>query len=214
MHGAYERLEEKLRSRFKVESPAFRWSAQQFKSGDGLPYIGSSVGSSHVYVATGFAADGLTYGALAGTMIADEICGRKNPYAELYSPRRFTPIKSAKNFLKENIDVASHFIKDYTKSPPIKDLSDLGRGEGSVIIINGEKLAAYRDDANQLHVVSAVCTHLKCIVHWNQPERSWDCPCHGSRFRHDGSVIEGPAIAPLKRHNPAPDVNPSVTPPV
>jgi glycine/D-amino acid oxidase-like deaminating enzyme/nitrite reductase/ring-hydroxylating ferredoxin subunit len=214
MNGAHQRLEQQLRARFRTEAPAFYWSAQQYRSADGLPYIGSSVGSSHVYLATGFGADGLTYGTLAGMLIADEICGNRNPYAQLYSPRRFTPIKSAKNFLKENMDVAAHLIKDYTRSQPVSDLSDIGRGEASLLTIASEKLAAYRDEQDRLHVVSAVCTHMKCLVHWNPSERSWDCPCHGSRFHYDGSVIEGPAMMPLKRHDPDPDVNPDATPPV
>lgn len=217
MVGAYERLEMHLQSRFNAAAPAFRWSAQQYRSGDGLPYIGSSVGSAHIYIATGFAADGLTYGALAGMLIADEICGNSNQYAELYSARRFTPIKSAKNFLKENMDVAGHFIRDYASSPPIKNVDDVPRGQGSLVELDGDKMAVYRDEQDRLHVFSAACTHLKCIVHWNQDEKSWDCPCHGSRFRYDGSVIEGPAIAPLRRHNPSAasdDVDLSTLPPM
>jgi glycine/D-amino acid oxidase-like deaminating enzyme/nitrite reductase/ring-hydroxylating ferredoxin subunit len=216
MTGAYERLEATLRTRFKTDVPAFRWSAQQYRSGDGLPYIGSSVGSAHVYIATGFGADGLTYGALSGMLLADEICGNENIYAGLYSARRFTPIKSAKNFLKENMDVAGSFIKDYAIGSRIKDLANVPSGQGSLVELNGEKLAAYRDENDQLHVVSAACTHLKCIVHWNQSERSWDCPCHGSRFHYDGSVIEGPAIAPLKRYvrQPAADNDLPAMPPL
>ncbi|HYD80437.1 MAG TPA: FAD-dependent oxidoreductase [Paucimonas sp.] len=217
----YRKLEQYLQSRFDARFDAsaqvFRWSAQQYRSADGLPYIGSSGTASSLYLATGFGPDGLTYGSLAGWMIADEICGRKNPYTELYSPRRFTPVKSARNFLKENLNVAGRYIKDYTQSADAMALSGMPPGEGGLVEIDGQRVAAYRDDAGRLHALSPVCTHLKCIVHWNRAERSWDCPCHGSRFRYDGSVIEGPALHPLKpfgQEPEQPDVDLSMPPPV
>jgi glycine/D-amino acid oxidase-like deaminating enzyme/Rieske Fe-S protein len=197
---SWSKLEEHLRNRFDVDAATFRWSAQQYRSADGLPYIGSSAASSSLYLATGFGADGLTWGSLAGMMIADEICGRKNPFAELYSPRRFTPVKSAKNFLKENLNVAGRYLKDYTQSADARSPADLRNGEGGILEIDGQRVAAFRDENGKLHALSPVCTHLKCIVHWNGAERSWDCPCHGSRFRYDGSIIEGPALSPLKPH--------------
>lgn len=201
--SAYQRLEDLLRTRFLIRDPAFRWSAQNYRAADGLPYIGSSSGASRVYIATGFATDGLTYGTLAGMLIADEIEGRQNPFAELYSPRRFTPMKSARNFLKENLNVAGRYVKDYTQSPPLKNLSELAPDEGGLVELADGKMAAYRDRNSRLHLLSPVCTHLKCIVHWNRAERSWDCPCHGSRFDYDGRVIEGPALLPLQRQNEA-----------
>jgi nitrite reductase/ring-hydroxylating ferredoxin subunit len=197
-----------------VQAASFRWGAQQYRSADGLPYIGSSMGSSNLYLATGFGADGLTWGTLAGAMIADEICGRSNPYAELYSPRRFTPVKSARNFLKENINVAGRYIRDYTQGGDTRHAADLQRGEGELLEIDGQRVAAFCDDDGRLHMLSPVCTHLKCIVHWNSAERSWDCPCHGSRFRADGSVIEGPALHALKPWEPQADADRSTPPPV
>lgn len=215
--GAYRQLEALLRTRFGARDMAFRWSAQHYRAADGLPYIGSSAGSSHLYLATGFATDGLTYGTLAGMLLADEICGVQNPFAELYSPRRFTPMKSAKNFLKENLNVAGQYIQDYTQGALFKRLSDVARGEGRLVEVDGDKLAVYRDERDQLHIVSPVCTHLKCIVHWNSAELSWDCPCHGSRFDYDGDVIEGPALTPLQRHGAVPEapiaVKPGTSPP-
>lgn len=199
--AAYRVLSELLRARFAVQSIDYQWSGQHYRAADGLPYIGSSAGSSRVYIATGFATDGLIYGTVAGKVIADEICGTGNPFAELYSPRRFTPMKSAVNFLKENLNVASHYIKDYTTSVALKSFSHVKRGEGALVDIEGAKLAVHRDDADHLHILSSVCTHLKCIVHWNRAERSWDCPCHGSRFNYNGEVIEGPALLPLQRHD-------------
>jgi len=198
--ACYRRLEEHVRARFATGPCSFRWSAQQYRSADGLPYIGSTAAASNLYLATGFGADGLTWGALAGWMIADEIAGRGNPFAELFSPRRFTPMKSARNFLKENINVAGQYIADYAHGADVPSLDDIPAGEGRIVELDGERVAAYRDDAGRLHAHSAVCTHMKCIVHWNRAERSWDCPCHGSRFNYDGSVIEGPALAPLAPH--------------
>lgn len=195
----YRKLERILRARFNVLSVEYRWSAQQYRSADGLPYIGTAIGSSHLYLATGFAADGLTYGTLAGYMLAERIAGRLTEFDGLYSPRRFTPVKSVGKFLKENLNVAGYYVKDYLKGGKAKQLDEVRVGEGRVVEIGGDKLAVYRDDANQLHAVSPVCTHLKCIVHWNRAERSWDCPCHGSRFSYDGDVLEGPAMAPLER---------------
>ena len=202
--AAYERLEAVLQARFDVGPAAFRWSAQQYRAADELPYIGHSIGSTHLFLATGFAADGLTYGTLAAMIIADQIMGRDNEFAALYTPRRFTPVKSAGTFLKENLNVAGYYVKDYIRGADVTRLADVPRGEGRIVEIAGDKMAVYRDDAYQLHVVSPVCTHLKCIVHWNQAERSWDCPCHGSRFGTDGAVLEGPALTPLQQHTMPP----------
>jgi len=207
--ASYRQLEATLQARFDVGPATFRWSAQQYRPADGLPYIGPAIGSGRLHLASGFAADGLTYGTLAAMITCDQIAGRQNAFAELYSPRRFTPVKSAGAFLKENLNVAGYYLKDYIKGADATQLAEVPRGEGRIVEIAGDKLAVYRDDSFQLHVVSPVCTHLKCIVHWNNAERSWDCPCHGSRFSTDGEVLEGPAITPLqKRTMPPPGVEP------
>jgi glycine/D-amino acid oxidase-like deaminating enzyme/nitrite reductase/ring-hydroxylating ferredoxin subunit len=195
----YRRLEALLQARFDIGPVAFRWSAQQYRAADHLPYIGPAIGSERLLLASGFGADGLVYGTLAASIIADHIAGRPNPYSELYTPRRFTPLKSAGAFLKENLNVAGYYVKDHIKGGDVSQLSEVPRGEGRIVDIAGDRLAVYRDDDYRLHVVSPVCTHLKCIVHWNQAEHSWDCPCHGSRFSCTGEVLEGPAMAPLER---------------
>ena len=202
--ASYHQLEAVLQARFDAGPVAFRWSAQQYRPADGLPYIGPAIGSSRLYLASGFAADGLTYGTLAAMIITDQICGRHNEFADLYSPRRFTPVRSAGAFLKENLNVAGYYLKDYIKGSDATRLAEVPRGEGRIVEIAGDRLAVYRDDSYQLHVVSPVCTHLKCIVHWNRAERSWDCPCHGSRFSYDGDVLEGPAIAALQKRTMPP----------
>src|SRR5690606_1681463 len=153
----------------------------------------------HVYIATGFAADGLVYGTLSGMILSDLILEKENQWAKIYDPKRFTPIASVKKFIKDNMDVAKNLIKDHLIYGEIKELKELNPGEGKTIILDGEKVAAYRDDAKQLHLVSAICPHMGCVVHWNNGEKSWDCPCHGSRFSVDGEVLEGPAYKNLSK---------------
>jgi glycine/D-amino acid oxidase-like deaminating enzyme/nitrite reductase/ring-hydroxylating ferredoxin subunit len=196
---AWQTLEQALRARFGIGVPTHRWAAQQYRAADYLPYIGPSPSSDHLHLACGYGPDGLVYGTLAAILIADRIAGRSNPWSELYSPRRFTPVKSAAQFVKENLNVAGYYVKDYFQGPDAATLDDVGRGEGRIMDSGGDKIAVYRDDKDRLHAVSAVCTHMKCVVHWNRAERSWDCPCHGSRFSPQGDVLEGPAMSPLAR---------------
>jgi Rieske Fe-S protein len=193
----FENLEKFVRQHFSVEKIAYKWAAQQYKPADTLPYIGRTTDSSRVYIATGFSADGLTYGTLASMIITDQILGRKNKWSEIFDAQRHTPLDSAGEVIKENINVAAQYIKDLPFIGDVSNFEDVQNGSGKVVEVEGEKFAAYRDKDGQLHVVSAVCTHMKCIVNWNTSEKSWDCPCHGSRFNCEGEVIEGPAIADL-----------------
>ncbi|MDX5421654.1 MAG: FAD-dependent oxidoreductase [Hymenobacteraceae bacterium] len=196
---SFKKVEEYLRSYFDVDQVVYTWAAQQYKPADGLPYVGTSFTEENIYIATGFAADGLTYGTLASVIIGDAIFGRENPWARFYDPKRFTPAASAKRFLKENKDVAAHFVKDYLLRGDEKELEEVKAGEGKIVTAKGKKMAAFRDEQGQLHAVSAVCPHMGCMVHWNNGEKSWDCPCHGSRFSVDGEVLEGPAYSNLAK---------------
>lgn len=191
------KLEEFVQSRFDVASVEYRWGGQNYRPADGLPYIGTSAGSEHLYLATGFATDGLLYGVVGAMLITDSIVGRHNPWSETYHRGRFTPLASAGRFLKENINEAGQYLKNLPGVADEDQLSDVPPGEGRTVEIDGHKCAVYRSENNHYHVVSAVCPHLKCIVAWNRAERTWDCPCHGSRFDIDGAVIEGPAYQPL-----------------
>lgn len=197
--SCFEKLEQYLRSHFDIKSIDYHWSAQNYKPADGLPYIGNVSEKSNIYIATGFSTDGLTYGTLAGMIISDAILGNNNPWAKIYDPHRHTPIKSAGRFIKENANVLVQYVKDIPFKAEVKDASSIRPGEGKTVEMNGEKYAIYRDDNGDLHQVSAICTHLKCTVHFNDEERTWDCPCHGSRFTIDGKVIEGPALADLQK---------------
>jgi glycine/D-amino acid oxidase-like deaminating enzyme/nitrite reductase/ring-hydroxylating ferredoxin subunit len=198
----YRQIEDHLHRHYDVGSVAYRWSAQHYQAADGVPYIGRVGRSSrHTYVATGYFADGLAYGVIAGILLTDLILGKKNPWAKVYDSTRFTPLASVKKFMKEGVNVLAQYLKDLPKNVDAKNFADIAPGEGKTVAIKGEKLAAYRDADRTLHVVSAVCTHMQCIVKFNDAEKSWDCPCHGSRFTVDGQVIEGPAIIDLEQRN-------------
>lgn len=195
----YKELEKFLHDHFPVADVAYQWSAQHYQSADNVPYIGlASRSANHTYLATGYFADGLVYGTLAGIIITDLILGNKNPLTDIYQSNRFNPIASAKFVSKENLNILIQYLKDYPLFAST-NYKDIKVGEGKVVEIDREKFGVSRDENNQLHIVSAVCTHMKCIVGWNNAEKSWDCPCHGSRFKHDGEVIEGPAKFNLEK---------------
>ncbi|WP_346795971.1 FAD-dependent oxidoreductase [Halomonas sp. Bachu 37] len=201
----YQRLREYLSQHFDVQEFCHQWSAQQYSSADGLPYIGRMHARDNVYVATGFAADGLTWGTLAGRIIADLIHGRDNTWHAHFDARRITPAKSAGGWVKENASVTKHLVQDYLATGKLKEFAELAPGEAKVATLDGEKLAIYRNESGELSVLSAVCPHMKCLVHWNANDTTWDCPCHGSRFDTRGDVIEGPAYHALERRDPPVD---------
>jgi glycine/D-amino acid oxidase-like deaminating enzyme/nitrite reductase/ring-hydroxylating ferredoxin subunit len=193
-------VDERAQAQFGLV-PEFRWSAQNYHSPDFIPYIGRSR-TVDTLIATGFAADGLTYGTLAARLIADRICGRDNLFAELYDAQRITPVKSAPRFIEENVLVLKSFMQDYITDRKSATLEQVRPGSGAIVEYEGKRVAAYRATDGSVSLVSPVCTHLKCLVHWNAAETSWDCPCHGSRFGVDGRVLEGPALAPLATVRP------------
>jgi glycine/D-amino acid oxidase-like deaminating enzyme/nitrite reductase/ring-hydroxylating ferredoxin subunit len=190
-----ERLEEFLRTHFNAGPVTHVWGGQHYRAADGLPYIGKHKES--VYFLTGFATDGLVYGTLASMIVSDMILGKKNLWEETYKLSRFTPLKSFKEFFKENADNVVQYLKDVPWNTDADSLKEVPAGEGRIIEKHGEKLAVYKDELGTIHVCSAVCTHMKCVVNWNPAEKTWDCPCHGSRFKTDGQVIEGPAVINL-----------------
>lgn len=197
--AAFERLEAYARDRFGDRPVAYRWSGQILETVDGLPFVGKAPHSSHTYVATGYSGNGITHGTMAGMLLADLALDRDNPWSELYSPSRVKPVASAKDFVVENASVASHFVGDRLKKPEAPTVDEVRPGEGKLIRRGGEALAVYRDESGRAHVCSAVCPHLGCLVQWNNAERTWDCPCHGSRFEPSGDVINGPAVKGLEQ---------------
>ncbi|PRY14916.1 glycine/D-amino acid oxidase-like deaminating enzyme [Pontibacter ummariensis] len=198
---SFLKIEEYMTKHFDVDHIVYKWAAQNYKPADNLPYIGTSLTQDHTYIATGFAADGLTWGTVSSMIIHDLIVGKENEWARTFDPKRFTPVASSKKFMQENVHVAKHLIKDYFFYDKDVQLKDLKPGEGKTLEIDDEKLAAYRDEEGKLHVVSSVCTHMGCVVHFNNAEKSWDCPCHGSRFSVEGEVLEGPAYDNLAKPN-------------
>lgn len=193
----YQRLEEYARARFGVEAIDYRWSSQDMVSFDKLPYIGRLTPlHNHIYVATGLSLWGMTKGTLSGILLSDLILGKENPWLCLYDATRATPFVSETS-LKENTKVAAHWVGDRLKGLT-DSLGEIEPSEGKVVTVDGDKVAAYRDENDNLHAVSAVCSHLGCIVNWNSAEKSWDCPCHGARYDCHGKVLRGPAVNDLE----------------
>ncbi|GGG13502.1 FAD-dependent oxidoreductase [Paenibacillus abyssi] len=195
----YEALKRFGEEHFGLKEIRYRWSAQDLITLDKLPYIGQSTsGTPNIYIATGYKKWGMTTGTAAALLLEKLITGADSPYQELFNPsRKFHADPGLKTFIVQNANVAKHYITGklgmtYKKPEELKD------DEGAVVKVNGKRAGAYRDQQGQLHIVDTTCTHMGCEVEWNDGERTWDCPCHGSRFSFDGEVLEGPAAKPLK----------------
>lgn len=195
----HAQLEAWARERFPMmERIEYRWSGQVMESADGIAFIGRNPGDPrNVFIATGDSGMGMTHGTIAGILITDLILGRECPWAPLYDPSR----KTLRAFLKyagENINVAAQYVEGYLTGGDVDSSEEIAQGEGAVLRRGIAKLAVYRDEQGTLHERSAVCPHLGCIVRWNSLEKTWDCPCHGSRFDRYGQVINGPANSHLE----------------
>jgi glycine/D-amino acid oxidase-like deaminating enzyme/nitrite reductase/ring-hydroxylating ferredoxin subunit len=191
----YARLERALAERVPEISLSHRWSGQIIETSDGLPYIGQM--AEHQYAATGFAGNGLTFGTLGAIIVSDAILERQNPWKDLFDPGRAVVRRGLWEYLKENADYPYYMMRDRFAGADGRSLWSVKRGQGKVIEHQGTKVAAYRDPTGTMTLRSATCTHMGCLVAWNEAERTWDCPCHGSRFTPQGDVISGPAEAPL-----------------
>lgn len=196
--ASYEKLIEYAHAKWGVSEIAYRWSGQITRPVDGLPYIGRAPLSRHEYVATGYTGNGMTFGTIAGMLLSDEVLGRANSWSKLYDATRINLRASAFKYISENKDYLICMIKGRIEPPEAKSLSEVGVGEGKIVEIAGKKVAVYHDEIGTLHALSPVCTHLGCHVSFNRSERTWDCPCHGSRFGVDGRVLNGPATVDLK----------------
>jgi glycine/D-amino acid oxidase-like deaminating enzyme/nitrite reductase/ring-hydroxylating ferredoxin subunit len=195
----YARLEAWARERLPmIEEVVFQWSGQVMEPVDGLAFIGRNpLDADNVFIATGDSGMGMTHGTIAGMLLTDLIAGRKNAWARLYDPSRKT-VRAAMEFAKETMNMASQYT-DWVTGGDVSSPEEIAPGTGAVLRRGVKKVAVYRDEHGSLHELSAICTHLGCIVSWNSSEHTWDCPCHGSRFDENGRVISGPAIRDLDR---------------
>ncbi len=194
----YAELEAWLKLHFpKAGSIIYRWSGQVFEPLDSMGFIGRNPGQERVYIVTGDSGNGITHGSVAGLLIPDLIAGKPNSWSLLYDPARLKPSLTS-DFLHQNLDTVAQYADFFTQG----DLSDPERltpGEGAIIRKGLKKLAVYRTEEGELCVHNAICPHLGCIVKWNADEKSFDCPCHGSRFSVRGKVLSGPAISDLQK---------------
>jgi glycine/D-amino acid oxidase-like deaminating enzyme/nitrite reductase/ring-hydroxylating ferredoxin subunit len=200
----YDALEQWARAEWQVDEVVHRWSAQDYVAADGIPYIGRQLPGSRVLVATGFGKWGMTNGTAAGAIIADLIGDQPNDQADAFQAFRVAGPLTSKAMYTENVDaVGGHLIGDRLKTLNPPDADTLEVGEGGIVRLDGDKVAAYRHEDGSLTAVSPVCRHVGCLVAFNTAEKTWDCPCHGSRYTLDGRVIQGPSVHDLATKTPA-----------
>lgn len=207
---SFLRLDSWMHERFPVGPTAYRWAAQDNDPSDTVPLVGPfHIGSRHTYVATGFGGWGMTGGVLSGRLLSALVTGTGDrlPWAGLYDPRRIrSTLREAPALLGMQAEVAGHFTGDRFKVTHVDSVDDIRPGTGAVVRVNGRRRAVYRDPDGSTRAVSARCTHLGCLVAFNEAETSWECPCHGSRFGVDGAVLQGPAVRPLEEFDVDGDV--------
>jgi len=188
----YKNLLAYARNTFEVLDVPYRWSTQDCMTIDGIPFVGHiSAGAPDIYVCSGFGKWGMSNGTAAAMIVKDLIVKGESPWAPVYNPSRLT-LPSITTLASQNLNVAKHFILGKLK--PAAENAQITKGEAQIINVDGQKAGAYRDENGSLHIVDITCTHLGCELAWNNAERSWDCPCHGSRFGYCGEIIEGPAL--------------------
>lgn len=194
----YTFLEEWTRQRFPaMKEVVYKWSGQVIEPVDSLAFIGRNPGDNNVYVITGDSGNGMTHGTIGGMLVSDIILGKQNPWEKLYDPGRIS-LKATGDFIQEAANMAAQY-GDYLKAGDIQSVKELSPGEGAVLNVGLHKVAAYKSEEGVVNAYTAICPHLGCVLQWNADEKSFDCPCHGSRFTYEGVVINGPAKTDLKR---------------
>ncbi|MDB5692708.1 MAG: FAD-dependent oxidoreductase [Alphaproteobacteria bacterium] len=190
-------IENWLTEHFDAGPIEYRWVNEDYRAIDSAPFVGwsSSLGEAYL-VATGFGAWGISNGTAAAMIIADLATGKENAWLAMFDATRVKPVAGAGEFIKENAEIAAHLVTGYLSRKP-RSYDELAPGDAAIMKIDGDNIAAFKDEQGVVHAVSAVCTHMGCLVGWNATDRSWDCPCHGSRFELSGEVIHGPATKPL-----------------
>lgn len=196
----WTRLRDWAADRYGVTDFRYHWSAQEIDTLDHVPFVGFiSPVSKRILTGTGYGGWGITNGTAAAIMMRDLIVGEENPWVATFDARRAERTLPGLDTIKQNLHIAKTWLKDRVGGLPGGSVADLAPGQAATLEVDGQATAVYRDAAGALHAVSAVCTHLKCNVRWNAGEKSWDCPCHGSRFGVDGEVLHGPAVTPLEK---------------
>ncbi|WP_343537785.1 FAD-dependent oxidoreductase [Sphingobacterium thalpophilum] len=193
----FDELQQYVSTHFPDGEFVAKWSSQYYVSADGLPYIGRMPHESNIYISTGYGGNGMTFGSMAALIIPDLIAGKETALSKVLSPGRIKPIASAKSVISEGINASGHFIKDKLSAEELDHFKDIQLNEGKVVSYHNEQIAVYRDQTGMLHLLSPTCPHMGCMVNWNPAEKSWDCPCHGSRFDIDGKLLNGPAVSDL-----------------
>ncbi len=191
-------IDDFAQNHYPSAQPLFRWGTQDNETPDRLPYIGRCPGKGSLFVGTGFDGWGMTNGIVAGKLISDLIQGKENDWEETYKPTRME-FRAVGPMVSHNAQVAKEMIGGKFRRAHDSAAELLKRGEADVIQLDRDRIAAFRDSAGVLHAVNAACSHMGCQVRWNCAMKTWDCPCHGSRFTPDGEVIQGPAVTPLKK---------------
>lgn len=193
----YDNIRAFANKTFTVKEELYRWSAQDYTTLDYIPYVGRLTSKTpNIYVATGFKKWGMTNSIVAALIMKDLIIKGESKWEEVYNPQRTNIVASSVNFLAQNADVAYQLISGKLESPD--DNIDIKNGEGKVVEYKGKRTGAYRDHKGNLHLLDITCSHMGCELQWNDAEKTWDCPCHGSRFKYNGDIVEGPALHRLK----------------
>jgi glycine/D-amino acid oxidase-like deaminating enzyme/nitrite reductase/ring-hydroxylating ferredoxin subunit len=198
----FRELERHFRHRLRVESASYRWSHEFFETADGAPYIGRVPGYEHVYMGAAYSGDGLTFGTVAGIVNSDLILGRENAAAAVFDPGRIKPLSTVRRLTGNLLHMAKHFVGDRLMGADFDSVDEIAPGQGGLVTVEGERLAVYRDEHGGVHMLSPVCRHMGCYVHWNSAEKTWDCPCHGGRYDAYGNVIMGPPKHSLHERTP------------
>ncbi len=190
----FRKLESYVAQYYEIEEVAYKWSSQYYVPADGLAYIGQmTAANKNIFVATGYNGNGMMFGTLAGQIICDLICEKKNKYQKLFDPLRIKPVAGFSEIMKNAADTVGNLLGIKVEKEKMDVLAELAPNEGKLVKYEGKKLGIYKDEKQNIHMVNPACTHIHCTVAWNATERSWDCPCHGARYNADGEMLTGPA---------------------
>lgn len=210
MMNHYLNLRDFAVATFNVQDILYRWSTQDYVTLDKVPYVGHLTSrNSNIYVATGFRKWGMTNSFVSAMLISDLITKGQNPWQEVYNPSRPTSAAASAKFVSVNAKVFAALVSG--KLAPASDKINIKAGEAAIVEVEGHKVGVYRDDKEKLHFVDTTCTHMGCELKWNDAEKTWDCPCHGSRFTYEGDIVEGPAHHPLHHLEEGPNkIDPNI----